>query len=271
MEPEMPVGNWPSLLIITPLIVLMSALSRPAEATSTPAGVEFRSETFQDVPFTVAWIDLEQVRLELFWKDPEGVPFTNFAGLEAWLRDRGRALVLATNSGIYAEDRTPLGLHIEEGTTRRRLNPHKGGTSNFALKPNGVFYIDGTGAHIQTTEEYAAEERSPELAVQSGPQLVINGALHPQFKEASTSIHFRNGVGVASPHRVAIVISDLPVNLYTFAAFFKERLGCDNALYLDGALSGLYAPALKRTAPGLEYVGMLAVTAPVAAGEQAHE
>lgn len=233
-------------------------------AWTSPHGVTFQTETFRSVPFTVAWIDLETAKLELFWKDPEGNPFKNFARLEAWLNTEGKTLVVATNSGIYAEDRTPLGLHIAEGKVLRPLNPHPGGKGNFALKPNGVFYIDETGAHIRTTEEFAAASTTPELAIQSGPLLVIEDALHPKFNKDSTSIHFRNGIGVADAKRVAIVISDLPVNFHTFASFFKEKLACPNALYLDGSLSGLYAPERDRTPIGLEYVGMVAVTAPVA-------
>lgn len=229
------------------------------------AGVSFHSETFHDLPFTVAWIDLDLVNLELFWKNPAGEPFQNFARLAQWLEGQGKRLVVATNSGIYAEDRTPLGLHVSNGNELRALNPHKGGQGNFALKPNGVFYIDDTGAHIRTTEDYATASPTPELAVQSGPLLVIAGELHPKFNEGSSSIHFRNGIGIASPRRIAIVIANLPVNLHTFASFFKDQLGCPDALYLDGTLSGLYAPAIGRTAPGIDYVGILAVTADIPA------
>lgn len=232
-------------------------------ASAASPGVTFQSETYRNVPFTVAWIELETASLELFWKDSDGKPFQNFARLEEWLGSQGKTLVVATNSGIYAEDRTPLGLHVANGKELRSLNPHTGGKGNFALKPNGVFYIDESGAHIRTTEAYAAAAPTPELAVQSGPLLVIEDALHPKFNEDSTSIHFRNGIGVASTKRVAIVISDLPVNLHTFASYFREKLGCPNALYLDGSLSGLYAPERERTPIGLEYVGILAVTAPV--------
>jgi uncharacterized protein YigE (DUF2233 family) len=237
--------------------------------TAASVGISFHSETFRGVPFTVANVDLERAKLELFWKDPAGNPFVNFSKLDSWLETQGRTLVVATNSGIFAEDRTPLGLHVSEGEELRSLNAHPGSKSNFALKPNGVFYLDSDGAHIRTTEEYAAASPKPTLAVQSGPLLVVDDALHPKFNLESTSVHFRNGIGVVSPKRVVIVISDLPVNFHTFATFFKERLHCENALYLDGSLSGLYAPAIGRTLPGIEYVGILAVTAPVPGEEGA--
>ena len=235
------------------------------------AGVVFQDETYHGIPFAVVWIDLEQERLQLFWKRPDDAPFENFHGLRDWLATQGQELVLATNAGIYAEDRTPLGLHVAHGQVLRPLNPHKGGKGNFALKPNGVFYIDSTGAHILTTEAYATVERNPELAVQSGPLLVIDDALHPKFNADSTSVYPRNGIGVLTEKKVAIAIASWPVNLHTFASFFKDVLKCPNALYLDGSLSGLYAPALDRTAAGGEYVGMLAVTRPKATGEGGHE
>lgn len=249
---------------------LLSLVASGEEAVHD-GGVVFQNSTFRDVPFTVAWIDLEHENLELFWKRPDGEPLHHFHGLRNWLQSEGRELVLATNAGIYAEDRTPLGLHVERGQELRPLNPHKGGRGNFALKPNGVFYIDDAGAHIRTTEDYAASGVKPSLAVQSGPLLVIANALHPKFEADSTSVYVRNGIGVRTEKRIAIVISDWPVNLHTFASFFKDELACPDALYLDGSLSGLYAAALDRTPAGAEYVGMLAVTRARKAGEEGHE
>jgi prepilin-type processing-associated H-X9-DG protein len=42
------------------------------------------------------------------------------------------------------------------------------------------------------------------------------------------------------------------VSFYEFARFFRDGLGCGNALFLDGGVaSGLYAPGLGRNdAPG---------------------
>ena len=245
-----------TLVVLGAVVYAAALFADPIETH----GVTFKNEVYRDVPFTVAWIDREKAELELFWKDERGVPFVNFSRLDSWLQDRGKTLVVATNSGIYAEDRTPLGLHIAGGEELRALNPHKGGKGNFALKPNGVFYIDAAGAHIGTTEAYMEAMPKAQLAVQSGPMLVIDGVLHPKFNEESTSIHFRNGIGVLDEKHIALVISNLPVNFYTFASYFKDHLHCSNALYLDGSLSGIYAPAIDRTAPGLEYVGMLAVT-----------
>lgn len=56
----------------------------------------------------------------------------------------------------------------------------------------------------------------------------------------------RNGVGVSSVHTVVFVISEVPMNFHEFASLFRDKLGCPNGLYLDGVVSSLYAPSLKR-------------------------
>jgi len=243
------------------------------EGPVVDGGITFEEKSFHELPFTVARIKLDEESLQLFWKRTDGTAYQNFHGLRDDLRAQGRELVLATNAGIYAEDRTPLGLHVEKSVELRALNLHKGSQSNFALKPNGVFCVDKSGARVLTTEAYEAAKPAPILATQSGPLLVIDGALHPKFKADSRSVHLRNGIGVVSPTEVVIVICNWPVNLHTFASFFIDVLRCDNALYLDGSLSGLYAPSIKRDGPGLEYVGILAVTRPAkaTAGEVAGE
>jgi uncharacterized protein YigE (DUF2233 family) len=76
--------------------------------------------------------------------------------------------------------------------------------------------------------------------------LVINGKIHPRFVGSSDSLKRRNGVGVSDANHVYFAISDGAVNFHSFARFFRDRLGCANALFLDGSISGLYAPELKR-------------------------
>jgi uncharacterized protein YigE (DUF2233 family) len=51
--------------------------------------------------------------------------------------------------------------------------------------------------------------------------------------------------GVSAPTQVHFVITR--VSFYEFARFFRDGLGCRNALFLDGgAAPGLYAPDLAR-------------------------
>ena len=100
------------------------------------------------------------------------------------------------------------------------------------------------------------------LATQSGPLLVIDGALHPRFLPQSDSRYIRNGVGVSRDMKTAwFAISDAPVTFHQFARFFRDGLGARNALYFDGSISRLYAPGLRRAdwgrrmGPIIGYVG----------------
>jgi len=253
-----------------PLVIFFGVLSGGVvgEVVKSDGGLVFESRTFRDIPIDIVRIDLAREKLRLCWKSAAGTPYVNFHALRDDLAARGEALLMATNAGIYAEDRTPLGLHVEGGRELRPLNMHKGSRSNFAMKPNGVFLIDDRGARVITTEACATEKPRAEVATQSGPLLTIDGSIHPQFRPESTSVHLRNGIGVTEKGEVIIAISNWPVNLHTFASFFLDELKCPNALYLDGSLSGLYAPALERTGPGFEYVGILAVSRPKEAARE---
>ena len=44
---------------------------------------------------------------------------------------------------------------------------------------------------------------------------------------------------------VFFAISNEPVTFYEFVTFFKENLECDNAIYLDGAISEMYVPGYR--------------------------
>lgn len=215
--------------------------------------------TFQGVEYDTVRLDVKRANLKLYWKGPDGQAFHNFSALDNWLKTQHEHLLFATNAGIYARDYTPLGLHVEEGKTFHELNRKRGG-GNFFLKPNGVFWVDAEGAHVLETEAYHAKNPTPTVAVQSGPMLVTEGQFHPAFKAESESRYVRNGVSVLSKDTAVFAISRAAVNLYTFASFFRDQLGCKDALYLDGALSAMYAPPLGREDPGLDYVGILAVS-----------
>ena len=76
--------------------------------------------------------------------------------------------------------------------------------------------------------------------------LVIDGHIHPKIRPDGTSAKIRNGVGVDDHGGVVFAISDEPVTFDAFARLFRDALGCRDALFLDGSLSSLYAPELKR-------------------------
>ena len=77
--------------------------------------------------------------------------------------------------------------------------------------------------------------------------LVIDGALHPRFLIDSDSRYVRNGVGVSPDGQTAwFAISDRAVTFHEFGRLFRDGLGARDALYFDGSVSRLYAPALNR-------------------------
>ena len=155
------------------------------------------------------------------------------------------------NAGMYDERYAPIGYTIIEGKEVKSLNLKEGG-GNFHLLPNGVMWWDKAG-NVQITESNALNEQinngdvQPWYATQSGPMLVINDEIHPQFNSDSSSVKLRNGAGVCTDGSIQFVNSDAPVTFYQFAELFKDELGCPNALFLDGGIaSALYAPSIDK-------------------------
>ena len=240
-----------------------------------PVGSGLQAETveFNGNLFWVYHYDPAKEKLELFLGEPQGKPNT-FTGLEKRLNAQGRQLKFAMNSGIFEGTFFPSGLHISEGKTITKLNlkdfkkTREGElTPNFFLKPNGVFFLrkDGSAAVVESLR-YSQLSESPVLATQSGPMLVGEGKIHPVLTKDSTSKRYRNGVGVTKDGKIIFACSHLNVetgmsNLYNFAAFFRDKLGCPNALYLDGDISYIFirgeTPALRETN---WFSGILAVT-----------
>lgn len=153
------------------------------------------------------------------------------------------------NAGMFHPNGAPVGLFIQNGQEYEPLNTQKG-RGNFYLKPNGVFFITEEGQYgVMETEAfrdslYKNKEQRFQLATQSGPMLLIDGAIHPVFNEGSPNLNIRNGVGVVGGE-VIFVLSKEPINLYDFATIFKT-LGCKNALYLDGVISDMKIRGAKR-------------------------
>lgn len=192
--------------------------------------------------YTVAEIDLNKDRLELHWLNPTtGQPYASFSQVRARLRKTGRELLFATNSGIYAPGLRPLGLHVEGGKTLVPVNNARSG-GNFALLPNGVFWVRGQQAGVTETGAYRRLNPQPTFATQSGPLLLTGGQVHPAFNEGSSSFKVRSGVGVCKDGRVRFAVSAGPVNFHAFAVFFRDRLQCPDALYLDGSISAYATP-----------------------------
>ena len=83
-------------------------------------------------------------------------------------------------------------------------------------------------------------------ATQSGPMLVIDGALHPRFLPGSDSLKVRNGVGVSADGRVHFAISEGRVRFHDFGTLFRDVLDAPDALFLDGTISAFQAGPRRR-------------------------
>jgi uncharacterized protein YigE (DUF2233 family) len=216
-----------------------------------------RNKSFNGAVYIVCSFDPAKQDMRLFWRGADGKPYQTFAALARDLKSKGKSLQFAMNGGMYQDDFRPVGLYVENGRERTRANiaTLSGAPSaipNFFKKPNGVFYIGSGAAGILETERFLAERPEANFATQSGPMLIIDGAIHPAFIVNSTDHKMRNGVGLTSPTEVHFVITKDRVSFYDFARFFRDGLACRNALFLDGGVApGLYAPELGRNdAPG---------------------
>ena len=214
----------------------------------------------QGAAYTVCTIEAGSGDLRLYLRDGAGKPYATFAQLADALAQTKQTLVFAMNVGMFEENLSPVGLYVEGGETKRQANT-RDGPGNFHMKPNGVFYFGPRGAGVMETQAYLAAHLHPAFATQSGPMLVIGGAIHPKLQPDGTSQKIRNGVGVRG-HTIVFAISRDPVSFYRFATLFRDRLGCDNALFLDGSISTLYAPALGRTMQLLPVGPMVGLSEP---------
>src|SRR5574343_203073 len=61
------------------------------------------------------------------------------------------------------------------------------------------------------------------------------------FKKNSNILNICNGVGSLTNDQIRFAIAKKEMNFYDFAEYFK-KLGCKNALYLDGFVSRTYLP-----------------------------
>jgi uncharacterized protein YigE (DUF2233 family) len=239
----------PAAIRLTAVLLLGLALV-PARAAAA-----CRGESFEGSDYIVCSFDLTQSDVRMFWRDAEGEPYRTFSALAEALSGEGQSLPFAMNGGMYGSDLAPIGLYIEHGRELVAANTttvagEGSAVPNFYKKPNGVFYLGDDAAGILETGRYLNVRPETNFATQSGPMLVIDGEIHPAFIEGSSDRKRRDGVGVSSPTEVHFAISEDRVNFWDFARFFRDRLGSDDALFLDGGSApGIYAPALGRNDP----------------------
>lgn len=258
--------------VSTPKPAEVAQPAPPAAATLAPApgassftgpegggvGQPCRAVSFEAVDYTVCEIDLRRYRLGLFWQDRDGRPYGSLYAFKRAMAAAGDPPLVAMNAGMYHEDLSPVGLFVSGG---RELHPanEADGDGNFFMKPNGVFYADGERAGILETGAFLRQAPAAGIATQSGPLLVLDGALHPLFSDDGPSRKTRNGIGLRDDHTVVFAISRDGVSFGSFARLFRDALGCRNALYLDGSVSALSAPDGLSVGWGIRVGPILAV------------
>lgn len=236
-------------MILRAAIALLCLLAAPAVACE--------QITHRDARFTVCEV-APDARVELFLRDEAGDILGAFSSVKS--RVDG-TVVMAMNAGMYHDDRRPVGLYIEDGIQEAPIVT-RAGPGNFGLLPNGVFCLRADRSDVIESRAFAANPPACTDATQSGPMLVIDGALHPRFLPGSTSRNIRNGVGTsADGQRVVFAISDDAVTFHEFGTLFRDTLDLPNALYFDGRISRLYAPAVGRNDFGLPLGPIVAVIA----------
>lgn len=250
--------RYKQILFVTAVILLSSCRSIGSWYGNTPLPVEklkidlnngYQTERvlYNGIVYDIVIIDPKIISLHLVIDNRgKGIKISDL------VNDIGKEKVLfVTNGGMFTKDRKALGYLSFKGESISQINLKDSDYGNFYLKPNGVFYIHNNNGNILETNKFKnqviGKNITPYLATQSGPLLLENGNIHPAFNKGSKNKYIRNGVGIVSgKNHIVFAISNRPVNFYDFSLFFKEALSCRNALYLDGNISAMYIPELKR-------------------------
>ena len=226
---------------------LVAALGVVKADDKTPSGLQ--PLTVHGISYFVREVDPKKDNVEMFLKFSNGVFIHDFAGLETYLAGKGEKLLFAANAGMFQPDFSPVGLLVLDGNQVAPLNTEDG-QGNFFMKPNGVFLINQKHeARIVNSANYVDELSPAVWATQSGPMLVLRGDINPDFNAASKSLKIRSGVGVRKDGVAVFALSRQPVSFYDFAALFRDKLQCHEALYLDGEISAFHVPGMKHDLP----------------------
>jgi uncharacterized protein YigE (DUF2233 family) len=231
------------------MVLAALAISAP-QAPAEPAAPEAsRDGLVAEGGYLMETINPKKDDLRLFWADGHGQTLRDFTGLEKFVAAQGEKLLFAANAGMFQPDSRPVGLLVQDGNETNPLNLGDG-AGNFFMKPNGVFLInERREALVVESSSYAALLTPVVWATQSGPLLVNEGSISPDFTSGSANRKIRSGVGVRKDGTIVLALSTRPVDFYEFATAFRNRWKCPNALYLDGDISAFFRLGDKET-PG---------------------
>lgn len=216
---------------------ILKTIFLPALAQG-PCDIEYA----QVKAFAVCSVSFAEHRLDLVLRDAKGISYGTLARVKKAFPEA----LFVGNAGMYHASTEPVGLFVQESKTRTALNL-QAGQGNFFMKPNGVFWVDKQGFHVDESRSYQRRRAKAQLATQSGPMLLMDGARHPAFRRGSKHQKIRNAVGVSpDAQRAFFVISMVPVSFWEMSGIFVDKLGVKDALYLDGVVSSIWAPGLSR-------------------------
>lgn len=177
----------------------------------------------------------------MIYRNDSGTRIGSLANAIKYFNSKNTKIRFLCNGGMYNKSHAPVGLYIENGQLISPLDTQSG-LGNFYLQPNGVFGIDNMDKPFIVETKKIKYSNAIKYATQSGPMLLVNGAINKAFNSNSTNKYIRNGVGILPNKQLIFVISTVPVSFYALAKYFKDA-GCDNALYLDGHVSRAYCPS----------------------------
>ena len=204
-----------------------------------------RAVRFEDSKFTHCVAKPGSHKILMRIKGGDGILLRNLKSLSNFMGEK--PVSFAMNAGMYDLKSRPIGYYVEDGDRIAKLSRAKG-EGNFHMQPNGVFYGNESGGwRVMTSADFEAKVKDrPDFGTQSGPMLLINGKLHPDFTENGESRYIRNGVGVDKDGAAHFVLSEEPVSFGRMARMMRDHAGTPNALYLDGKVSALWDPANDR-------------------------
>jgi uncharacterized protein YigE (DUF2233 family) len=140
------------------------------------------------------------------------------------------------NGGMFKPNGDPLG-GFSSKKYFNRLDTSTNGYGNFYIQPNGVFCKVNDSIQVISTSTYLVLDTSKtNFLTQSGPMLLADGIINSNFSMISENRNLRNGVGMTSSGEIFFINSLEEITFFDLAKEFK-RLGCVNALYLDGFVS----------------------------------
>jgi len=244
-------------------IILLKDLKE--SALKITGSLEFE---FLNTKYIVFIADNNIHKISLHLTDLSSNKFMSFDKLSSYLEKKSGKPLMITNAGMFHKDYSPVGLYIdEELKLRKKLDTSSISIEdNFHMYPNGVFCIDTSDNYfvlstIDFKSKFSNNLNSLKIATQSGPMLVIDSSIHKEFNAKSVNLQIRSGVGkVKGKNKAVFIVSSNPESFYRTAILFRDIFSCENALYLDGAISKIYLPGKNPNSYAGNFGPMIAVS-----------